>query len=133
MVQLEAAERFAAGPSDEGYGSVSVLCAALCDEVRIVRRVPREVFHPRPKVTSAIVRLVASAHRREGYPRLEQVVRALFNYRRKSLGKAIKSASRADPGLQGLAEALDASDLAPQTHVDQLTPEAFRALAARLG
>lgn len=131
MVQLEAAQRFSAEPGDEAYGSVSVLCAALCDEVKLVRRVPREVFHPRPKVTSAIARFVPRADRQRGYPRLAKVVRALFNYRRKTLGKAVKSAARADPSLDWLIEALAGAELDPKTRLDHLGLEGFRVLSAQ--
>jgi 16S rRNA (adenine1518-N6/adenine1519-N6)-dimethyltransferase len=107
MVQLEAAERFAAGPGDPAYGAVSVLCAALCERVRLLRRVPPDVFWPRPKVTSAVVRFDPRAGRLVGFEALAGVVRGLFNYRRKTLHRAASAAAARDPALAWLPGAVD--------------------------
>lgn len=106
MVQLEAAERFAAGVGDAAYGSVSVLCAALCDRIKLLRKVPPDVFWPRPKVTSAVVRFEPRAARAEGFEALSMVVRALFNYRRKTLSRAARSVSEQEPALAWLDPAV---------------------------
>ena len=130
MVQLEAAERFAAGPGHDAYGAVSVLVAALCERVELLRRVPPAVFWPRPKVESAVIRFAPRAGRREGFAGLERVVRALFNFRRKTLGRAAELAGRADPGLGWLAGAVRSSGVGPERRPEQLGLEDFRALAA---
>jgi 16S rRNA (adenine1518-N6/adenine1519-N6)-dimethyltransferase len=130
MVQLEVAQRFAAKLGDEQFGAVSHLCSALCSSVEIVRKVPRDVFHPRPNVASAIVRLIAAPGRQDGFPVLSSVVRATFNYRRKTLGKALKAVTRADPKLSWLSEAASASEIDLRTRVDQVPLEAFQRLTA---
>jgi 16S rRNA (adenine1518-N6/adenine1519-N6)-dimethyltransferase len=56
MVQREVGERLAAGPGHEAYGAVS-LKVAYRAQARVVRRVPPEVFWPRPRVESVVVRL----------------------------------------------------------------------------
>ena len=56
MVQREVGERLAAGPGSKAYGATSVLAQLAC-EVRVLRRVPRTVFHPEPNVESALVLL----------------------------------------------------------------------------
>ena len=56
MVQREVGERLVAGPGAEGYGAVSVRVAYHAD-ARVVRRVPADVFWPRPKIDSVLVRL----------------------------------------------------------------------------
>ena len=56
MVQKEVGERFAAGPSTSAYGVPSVLAQLACD-VRVVRKIPRGVFHPVPNVDSVLVGL----------------------------------------------------------------------------
>lgn len=129
MVQLEVAQRFGASQGDEQYGAVSVLCRALCSEVTLLRKVPRDVFMPRPKVTSAVVRLIPAADRHEGFEVLSTVVRALFNYRRKTLSKAIKAATRRAPELAWLKDALDASEIDPKTRPDELGLDGYFALA----
>nr|MBA3301028.1 ribosomal RNA small subunit methyltransferase A [Thermoleophilaceae bacterium] len=54
MVQREVGERLASAPGSKLYGATSVL-AQLPAEVRVVRRVPASVFHPAPRVESALV------------------------------------------------------------------------------
>ncbi len=130
MVQLEAAERFAAGPGDEAYGAVSVLCAALAREVRLLRKVPPEVFFPRPKVTSAVVRFVPREGRHDGFAALSELVRALFNYRRKTLAKAARLAAKSAPGLAWVERALAAGAADPGRRPEELDLDGFRALLA---
>ena len=54
MVQLEVAERLAAGPGSKTYGVPSVKAAWYAD-VRLAGRVPRSVFWPVPNVDSGLV------------------------------------------------------------------------------
>ena len=54
MVQREVGERLAAAPGRKSYGATSVLAQLACD-VRVLRKVPRTVFHPEPNVDSALV------------------------------------------------------------------------------
>ena len=54
MVQAEVGARLAAVPGSRSYGAVSVRVAYFAT-ARVVGRVPPEVFHPRPKVDSALV------------------------------------------------------------------------------
>jgi 16S rRNA (adenine1518-N6/adenine1519-N6)-dimethyltransferase len=92
MVQREVGERLAASPGTRAYGSVSVRAAYFAD-ARVVGIVSPNVFVPRPKVDSAIVRLV----RREQPPvdvddvdRMFAIVRAGFATRRKTLRRALE-------------------------------------------
>ena len=131
MVQLEAAERFAARQGGEGYGAVSLLCHALAERIEIVRRVPPEVFLPRPKVNSAVIRITPRADRQAGYETLSRVVRGLFNYRRKRVVKAARLAVKATPSLAGLEEAARALTLPhPEARPEDLSLKDFRALGA---
>ncbi|MGE0707830.1 MAG: 16S rRNA (adenine(1518)-N(6)/adenine(1519)-N(6))-dimethyltransferase RsmA [Planctomycetota bacterium] len=128
MVQLEAAQRFAARPGEEGFGAVSLLCAALSERVELVRRVPPEVFFPRPSVSSAVVRLVPRPGRQTGFPRFSQVVRGLFNYRRKTLTRAAHLAAAQDPGLAGLPQAVAGAGLG-SVRVEEISLDQARLLA----
>ena len=56
MVQDEVARRFTAEAGTPDYGSVTA-AIALKGEARIMRKVPRMMFMPRPNVDSAIVRI----------------------------------------------------------------------------
>ena len=54
MVQREVADRLAAPAGGKSYGATSVLAQLSCD-VRLLRKVPRTVFHPEPNVDSALL------------------------------------------------------------------------------
>jgi 16S rRNA (adenine1518-N6/adenine1519-N6)-dimethyltransferase len=99
MVQLEVAQRMAAEPGDEAYSIFSVFCRYHFAP-EILFRVSPGSFFPRPKVTSAVVRLTV----REKPPvevdveRFFQTVKKAFGQRRKMLRSALglspKDASR---------------------------------------
>ena len=56
-IQWELAERMTAGPGTRDYGALSAWLQSQC-HVKTLRKLPPTVFWPRPKVQSAIVRLV---------------------------------------------------------------------------
>ena len=86
-IQLELAERMRAEPKTEAYGALSVLVQALAD-CMIVRPLPPSVFWPRPKVGSAIIKVVPHTTKRIAIgdlPWFHDVVRQVFLHRRKNL------------------------------------------------
>ena len=86
MVQREVARRICAGPGTESYGAFTVFCQWNC-ETEILFDVGPECFIPRPKVTSAVVRLVprkTPPARTDDEEHLFRVVRAAFGQRRKT-------------------------------------------------
>jgi 16S rRNA (adenine1518-N6/adenine1519-N6)-dimethyltransferase len=87
MVQLEVAERLAAGPGTKQYGALSV-AVQYYTESKILFKVPRSVFFPAPEVDSAVVRLsnrVQPAVFARDEETFFKVVRAAFAQRRKTL------------------------------------------------
>jgi len=91
MMQREVGERLAARPGDDAYGAVSVRVAYRAT-ASMLRRVPSEVFWPRPKVESVVVRLD-----RLGAPpvdvdedRLWRVLDEAFAQRRKTMRNALR-------------------------------------------
>jgi 16S rRNA (adenine1518-N6/adenine1519-N6)-dimethyltransferase len=90
MVQREVGERLAAPPGSKTYGIPSVL-VALRAHAEVVGRVSPEVFLPRPKVESALVRI----DRRTEPPTdadpelLTELVRQAFGNRRKMLRRSL--------------------------------------------
>jgi 16S rRNA (adenine1518-N6/adenine1519-N6)-dimethyltransferase len=92
MVQEEFGRRILARRATPDYGGLSVLTQAAFAP-RLVRRVGREVFRPRPRVSSVIVAGPARdswwrlpTHRRRDFGRF---VRSLFTSRRKKLKNAV--------------------------------------------
>lgn len=90
MVQKEVAERLCAAPGQKDYGAFTLLTQWYA-EPELLFTVGPECFMPRPKVTSAVVRMTMRKK-----PPLEtdekalfRVVRAAFNQRRKTLVNAL--------------------------------------------
>ena len=86
MVQEEVAERFCAKEDTPEYGSITA-AIALKGEAKIVKRVSRNLFYPRPNVDSAVVKITFQRGRvavkdERAY---RQTVKCAFLNRRKTL------------------------------------------------
>lgn len=86
MVQEEVAERFCAKENTPEYGSITA-AIALKGEAKIVKRVPRTMFMPRPNVDSAVVRIDFARGRIavKSEKAYRQTVKCAFLSRRKTL------------------------------------------------
>jgi 16S rRNA (adenine1518-N6/adenine1519-N6)-dimethyltransferase len=136
MVQREVGERFAAGPGTPAYGVPSVLAQLSCD-VRVLRAVPRTVFHPVPNVDSVLVGLVRTGP--PAPPGLRALVHAAFAHRRKALARSLQLAGWSPGGEQAptdlrarARQVLEALGHPPDVRAERLAPEEFRALHAAL-
>jgi 16S rRNA (adenine1518-N6/adenine1519-N6)-dimethyltransferase len=131
MVQREVGERLAAAPGSKLYGVTSVLAQLAC-EVRVLRRVPKTVFHPEPNVESALVRLVrrSSAAARD----VTALVHAGFAHRRKALAGSLALAPGATDDLRDATRAaLTAIDQPADARAERLPPEDWPRLADAIG
>lgn len=127
MVQREIADRLRAAPGSRTYGSPSVIAQLAC-EVELVRAVDPAVFKPRPRVDSAILRLVRTGPGADAATR--ELVRAAFAHRRKSLARSLEHAA---PGSLGSArQALAGLGLPEDARAESLSPQQFAALSAKL-
>lgn len=91
MVQWEHGAKLCAPPTTNHYGALSVLVQSLC-YVELIRRVSPRVFWPRPKVDSAIVKIVTNKHKRArvgDVKRFRIFLRDLYVHRRKNLRGAL--------------------------------------------
>jgi 16S rRNA (adenine1518-N6/adenine1519-N6)-dimethyltransferase len=131
MVQREVADRIAAGPGSRVYGATSVIAQLAC-EARVMRRVGPTVFHPRPHVDSALLRL-----RRVAAPPARAtvaLVHAAFAHRRKTLAGSLALAPGAPADIRARARAeLEHAGHPADARAERLSPEDFEALAAALG
>lgn len=86
MVQKEVADRLIAEPDTENYGAIT-LAVELRGTARVTRNVARQLFHPAPKVDSAVVHIDIDDNKYEikDKPFLEKLIRAGFQMRRKTL------------------------------------------------
>jgi 16S rRNA (adenine1518-N6/adenine1519-N6)-dimethyltransferase len=93
MVQREVGERLAAPPGGRDYGAVSARIAYFA-VARVVGRVSPEVFHPRPRVESALVEIVRRPQPAvdpavASYKDITRLLRAGFGTRRKMLRRSL--------------------------------------------
>jgi 16S rRNA (adenine1518-N6/adenine1519-N6)-dimethyltransferase len=120
MVQREVGERLAAGVGDDAYGAVSVKVAYFAT-AKVVGTVSPNVFVPKPKVESALVRFVR--HDRppvdvHDVDHMFGLIRAGFATRRKTLRNTLEGRvdaerfARAHVDPQARAETLSLADWA---------------------
>ena len=134
MVQREVGERLAAAPGSGAYGAPSVLAQLEC-EVRVLRAIPRTVFHPAPNVDSVLVGL---SRRDAGAqppvsPALRALVAGAFAHRRKTAARSLAlSAGAPGRSREQVREALEQLGHPPDARAERLSPEDFRALARLL-
>jgi 16S rRNA (adenine1518-N6/adenine1519-N6)-dimethyltransferase len=130
MVQREVAERLAATPGGSAYGAPSVIAQLACT-VRVLRGIPRRVFHPIPNVDSALVELARTGSAAE--PALRALVAGAFAHRRKTLAGSLALAGGAPSSSRAeIRAALAALGHSEDTRAERLSPEDFRALARAL-
>ncbi len=134
MVQKEVAERMCARPGTGDYGAFSVLIQWYT-RGELLFTVPPDCFMPRPKVTSAVVRLC----RRSVPPApvadealFFRTVRAAFAQRRKTLPNAL-AAGFPELDRAAILAAMDGAGLAPTLRGETLDIPAFAALSDALG
>ncbi len=122
MVQLEVAERLAATVPDPAIGIPSVL-VAYHGTASIAGRIPPAVFHPKPRVDSALVRIVRHDAPPVSAPlaELEPLVRAAYNQRRKMIRKSLA-------GLRTV-EQIEAAGVDPQARPETIDLAAWGRLA----
>ncbi len=86
MVQEEVAERFCAKENTPEYGSITA-AIALKGSAKIVKRVSRNLFYPRPNVDSAVVKITFERGRVavKSETAYRQAVKCAFLNRRKTL------------------------------------------------
>jgi len=117
-------DRMAAAPGSKVYGRLSVMLQLVC-RVEPLLRVAPGAFRPPPKVESAVVRLTplppAQCPDPTLFARIDAVVRAAFNQRRKTLSNALRGLLDAD--------AIRTAGVDPRARAEDVAPAGFVALA----
>lgn len=123
MVQLEVGRRLAAAPGSKEYGATSVLAQLAC-EVKVLRRISPNVFHPVPNVESGLVRLARVGPAAD--TALVELVHGAFAHRRKALPRSLAlggwERERAQAALVEIGQPAD-------VRAERLSPDDFRRLA----
>ncbi len=127
MLQKEVVERITAKPNDNHYGRLAVMVNFLC-ETKMVFTVSKTVFTPPPKVTSAIVEIIPRTKPLADveFSKLEKVVAAAFNQRRKMIKSSLKSI------FENPEEVLESCGIRPDLRPENLRIEEFCKLAQKL-
>jgi 16S rRNA (adenine1518-N6/adenine1519-N6)-dimethyltransferase len=121
------ADRITAPPSTKDYSALSVWIQSQCD-AEVLRVLPPTVFWPRPKVHSAIIRIVPQPEKLARIPQPEffhTFVRSIFLHRRKFLRSGLVGAYKHElekPVIDAILaqQELGAEARAEQLDVDQL-------------
>lgn len=105
MLQREAAERYAASPGSKSFGAISIFLQSAFD-VAPGHAVSAACFHPRPEVDSCLLHFVRKSRPVVLPPANRDLIRALFQQRRKQIGSMIRDRvpDRGDTWFAILAE-----------------------------
>lgn len=93
MLQLEVVHRLAARVGEKNYGRLGLMAQYYCD-IEHLFNVPSAAFTPKPKVSSAIVRLTPHKTfkvQAKNVETLQNVIRTAFTQRRKTLKNSLKA------------------------------------------
>lgn len=130
MLQKEMAQRLIAPPGNRDYGRLSVMLQ-YCAHVNVVAEAPANMFYPRPKVDSQVIKVAFKE--RIPYPAddekmLSRVVKAGFSQRRKTLRNALAgNILNADHAC--VETWLGHADIDPRRRAETLAVEEFVRLA----
>lgn len=129
MMQKEVAERIKASPGGRDYGALTVAVDFYCT-VQHIADAPKEVFVPRPKVDSTVIRLDL----RKECPVELSDEKAFFETVKGGFGQRRKTLLNSLTGVCGLpktdiAEALEAAGIDPKRRAETLSIEEFANVA----
>ncbi len=128
MVQEEVADRFCAKENTPEYGSITA-AIALKGTAKVVKRVPRTLFYPRPNVDSAVVKIEFDRGRvavkdERAY---RQTVKCAFLNRRKTLENNLVNTFKLT--REQAKAALFAAGVDEKARGETLSPQSFAKLA----
>ncbi len=129
-IQKELADRITARPRSKDYGSLSVWVQSMAD-AELVRVMPPHVFWPRPKVDSAILKIVYRPEKAAAIPDIDffyAFVRAMFFHRRKFLRSVAVAAFKGQLSKSQIDEVLEEAELKSDARTEQLGVAELQAL-----
>ncbi|RJQ46165.1 MAG: ribosomal RNA small subunit methyltransferase A [Gaiellales bacterium] len=145
MLQKEVADRLFAVTGAANYGGISVMMRLACEKLSS-RPVSGNVFYPRPRVKSSLLafrRIEPAVLSGDGFTAVKALVYGSFSHRRKTLVNSLSEAE--DHHLpaplvqlaqaarkQLIEEALASAGLPVNVRPQDLTPEQYLQLSARL-
>ena len=130
-VQKEVADRMAATPNHDEYGTLSILMAAT-GNVRYLRKLPPSVFWPKPQVESAMVSYqrnpvkVAEIHDMQTF---REVIALFMSHRRKMLKACVKFTQDDLENVRRWNDIFDEAFVDPHKRPEEITPIQYIAIA----
>ena len=129
LIQLEVAERIAAGPGGKDFGILSVLLQSRFD-VRMAHKVPRGAFWPVPEVDGGVITLRPlppdQLANDVAFDDLRTVVRAAFHMRRKTLRNTLMALCKSKE--LNIDEVFATAEIDPKTRAEQVDVAGFQRL-----
>ncbi|MCS7180722.1 MAG: 16S rRNA (adenine(1518)-N(6)/adenine(1519)-N(6))-dimethyltransferase RsmA [bacterium] len=122
-VQKEVGERFVGIPGTKQYCPISVLLYIYTD-TKICYSLNKNVFYPRPKVESVVVKIIPLKNPKikiENKEKFFEFLPLIFSYRRKKLTNVVKKIFRIEKEI--MEKNLLKYDISPSKRVEELTPE----------
>lgn len=127
IYQLEFAQRMVAKPGGKNYSRLSVMVQAKA-RAELVEKIGRGAFYPKPKVDSAVI-VMEPKPKGEQIILNENLVRALFQHRRKKVSRALKDSAHmlglTKQEIRGIRHVLERMPHS-ERRVFQLSPEDIR-------
>ncbi len=130
-VQKEVADRMAAMPGHDDYGTLSILMAAT-GHVHVLRKLPPSVFWPRPQVNSAMVsyeRNPIKLKEIHDMQTFKEVIQLLMGHRRKMLKACVKFAQNNLEKVRHWNLIFDEAFVDPHKRPEEITPIQYIAIA----
>ncbi|HDS83843.1 MAG TPA: ribosomal RNA small subunit methyltransferase A [Phycisphaerales bacterium] len=122
-VQKEVADRMAATPGHDEYGTLSILMTAT-GRVHLLRKLPASVFWPRPQVESAMIvfeRDPKKAAQIHDMATFRQVITLFMGHRRKMLKACVKFAEGALAHIRHWPTIFEEAFVDPHHRPEELT------------
>ena len=135
MLQKELADRIAASPGDKSYGALSVT-VGFYYEPKVMFKVSRESFYPRPEVTSTFLMLARhSSFSLEGndIKIFHDLVKSAFWGRRKTLLTALSGSPHIDLKRENAARMLADAGIDSMRRGEKLSRDEYIALVRAYG
>lgn len=131
MVQKEVADRMGMGPGSKEYGALS-LAVQYYAKPELVANVPPNCFMPRPRVGSAVIRLVrhdVPPVQVEDEKFLFKIIRASFNQRRKTLVNGLNNAEEIPLSKEQIERSIEELGFSSSVRGETLDLKQFAALS----
>lgn len=123
MIQKEVAERLTAGPGTKNYSALSVKIQSFF-RIYYEFRVKSHLFYPKPKVDSAVIRMLPKHNDMQNRKAYLDFVKQCFSMRRKTLRNNLKPLF----AKQKLAELVSITETNLQRRAETLTIQEFKNL-----